>query len=543
MYLYIKIISNKLSIKDHFAIRTGKKLLDNKFGNHHIFLENLYIEIERSNIYKDNNYFNNLLLPDIEKSLFLSQFFSKDFNTFRFTKAILISIARNKKIVLPISQNSFDFFEKNGLEISKIGCRVLFLLQGISKILFCFLLFFKIIIHKIKKLNSKKIVLKNMFFHLSKENFPYTKNFNDFSLISELIGKKIISKNDYNLVFIKNDLNRTKIRKYIKNKNYKFKFSYFDFPVDLTIFGLIKVFFMLFSISLVSLINIIINNFEYINFSDEIFKFYIVKFSRNQFLPKNFYYNNSTYRFRPLWTYLQKPHLVFYVYFYSISELDYKNKNYDYKLPQSLYNLNWNNYYTWNDLHTNFYKKITKNNVSFYECGSLSLKDSNGLIPPNVDIANSVAVFDAAPYKKIFSMSFAMYSAEYRSYENIIMFLSDITDLSIKYGFNVIYKPKKNDKNQISKFFLNKLKKFNVKNNFYIINENISPKKYIDECICSISFPFTSTAHLNKQKNKSIYYDPTGSIFPDDIGSFGINTINNKKKLDIYIKNLIKNYK
>ena len=142
MYLYIKIISNKLSIKDHFAIRTGKKLLDKKFGNHNIFLENLYIEIESSNIYKNNNYLNNLLLPDIDKNLFLSQFFSKDFNNFRFTKAILISIARNKKIVLPISQKSFIFFEKKGLELSKIGCRVLFLLQGILKILFCFFFVF-----------------------------------------------------------------------------------------------------------------------------------------------------------------------------------------------------------------------------------------------------------------------------------------------------------------------------------------------------------------------------------------------------------------
>ena len=87
--------------------------------------------------------------------------------------------------------------------------------------------------------------------------------------------------------------------------------------------------------------------------------------------------------------------------------------------------------------------------------------------------------------------------------------------------------------------FLNHLKKLTDNPNFMLINDSISPKNYINKCLCSISYPFTSTAHFNEDKSKSIYYDPTGNIYLDDIGAHGINIINDKNKLDSFLYDII----
>ncbi len=539
MYLYIKILINRLSLKDIFSIRSGKKIIENKHGSHHNFLENLFIELEKSYHNTDTKYLNYFLFKDINKNLFLSQFFSKDLNTYRFTKVILISLARKKQIILPIPKHWYKIFEKNGLKISKIGCKILFFIQGLFRLLICLKIFLELIIYKLVNINNKKSKLDYMFFNLPLESFPYTKDFSDFSLFSEFINKKIISKNSTSLFFIKNNLTRLKIKKRLEHNNYNFKFSHFNFPLSLSFFKLILLIFIIVLIFTFSFIYLLVNRFEVINFSDEILKYYIVKLSKNNKIPKKYFFNNTTYRYRPLWTYLSKEkNFEVIVYFYSLSELDYKNDKYDYKLPQSLYSLNWENYYTWNSSHTELIKKISKVETTIDQFNSFSLKDSSAIIPKDIDFNNSIAVFDAAPYKKIFSTYFAMFSSDYRCYENILKFLLDINEICLKNNLNIIYKPKKSDSNQISKYFLSKTKNLLSQNNFYILDESISPKKYINKCICTVNFPFTSTAHLNNNAEKSVYYDPTGELYLNDNGSHGIKIINNKKDLDFYIQNM-----
>ena len=68
-----------------------------------------------------------------------------------------------------------------------------------------------------------------------------------------------------------------------------------------------------------------------------------------------------------------------------------------------------------------------------------------------------------------------------------------------------------------------------------MIDENISPKKNVDECLCSISFPFSSTAFLVKKIENSIFFDPTSELDINDQASSGIKLINSIIELDKYI--------
>ena len=223
------------------------------------------------------------------------------------------------------------------------------------------------------------------------------------------------------------------------------------------------------------------------------------------------------------------------VYFYSLSEHNYKNKNFKQTYLQGLHNLNWKTYYSWNDSHKKFIENISKNNPKIIHSGPLSFKDDDIEINKKIDFSKSIAVFLHSPYKKIFSIRFARFSAEYRSTENMINFLEEIYNLSEKLNLNLVLKQKKSDKMQISKFYFSKIKKILENKNVYLMDENVSPKKYIDKCLCAISFPFSSTAFLINNYQKSIFYDPTGQIFTDDKGSSGLKIINNSKDLEYYI--------
>ena len=198
----------------------------------------------------------------------------------------------------------------------------------------------------------------------------------------------------------------------------------------------------------------------------------------------------------------------------------------------------WKNYYTWNKYHTQFLKNLTKSKCAFIETGPISFKDCENNIDKTIDLNNCIAVFDDAPYKEAFSTLFSMYSSNYRSYKNILKFIDDIKEICETYNIGIIYKTKKFDSKQISKFYLNKIKIMKKDLNFFEIDSNISPKNYVDDCICSINFPFTSTAHLSKKSKKSIFYDPTMTILSNDPAANGIKIINDKQDLNLYIQQI-----
>ena len=97
MYLYLKVIFNKLSRNDLFAIKTGRKILEKLHGSHHLFLEKLYIDLEKSYSKSSKNFLENIIDEKRLGNIILSQYLSKSFNNFNFTKVILISVARKKK--------------------------------------------------------------------------------------------------------------------------------------------------------------------------------------------------------------------------------------------------------------------------------------------------------------------------------------------------------------------------------------------------------------------------------------------------------------
>ena len=116
-----------------------------------------------------------------------------------------------------------------------------------------------------------------MLFNLTLNNFSFDKSYKDFSLYSEFINKKIIKKDSVNLIYYKNSNLQKKIQQNIKKRDLNIQFSNFDFPFTISALNLFLLMIITFLIFFISLINIFRNKVEFINFSEEILKYYILR--------------------------------------------------------------------------------------------------------------------------------------------------------------------------------------------------------------------------------------------------------------------------
>ena len=153
----------------------------------------------------------------------------------------------------------------------------------------------------------------------------------------------------------------------------------------------------------------------------------------------------------------------------------------------------------------NFIEKNQIIKAKYYILGPVSFGTLN--YPGTEDkFQRSILVFDVIPYRRSFIASYNIYAASFHE-ENILKFLSDIYKLNDKYSLYI--KPKRK---QILKVFSKKYNYFLEKNNkFNILNPEYSPAdmiKRFDKIIC---FPFSSTAWIAKEMNKSVcFYDVAG---------------------------------
>ena len=95
----------------------------------------------------------------------------------------------------------------------------------------------------------------NFFCNLNLINLPYDKFFNDYTLYSELIRKKIINKSDDSVISVKSSIERKKILERVKSD--KIKITKFDFLFDFEKKKIPIIFYRFFKICLSSLYNLL----------------------------------------------------------------------------------------------------------------------------------------------------------------------------------------------------------------------------------------------------------------------------------------------
>jgi len=449
-------------------------------------------------------------------------------------KAILLSLSTQKKIIYPLPHVWRKIMIEDGFLINNF-------LSAIVWILF------------VAKTFSKEIIkffldlFKNLFFIFFSKN-KKTDKFVYFSDLSPAnIPESENKENKYNIVewFISRNKNKEDLKKIchdVSNLEKQNINGYQIKNINLHMFTEIISFFNYFIKSLflflIILIYALIGRWSYPIMFGEIIKYIKVKYIKTNELAQEYYFNNSNWAYRPLWTYeAEKRGAKIFFYFYSSNFEYFKTKEGYPKAHFGYETMTWSNYLVWDNYQSEF---ITRNlkNILFKKnvviVGSIPFQ--NKIFNLNIKKNFLVSIFDVQPHRK-FNYSIIGWPIEYYVSNIVKNFLIDTYEVLSNFDVTIIYKKKRNIKNLLDKGYKKITTELSYKNNFMEVDPNISVHQIIQNSKLSISIPFTAPALISKELNKpAVFYDPIKLLYSDDRAAHGIKLISDKKTLYNWVK-------
>jgi polysaccharide biosynthesis PFTS motif protein len=136
-----------------------------------------------------------------------------------------------------------------------------------------------------------------------------------------------------------------------------------------------------------------------------------------------------------------------------------------------------------------------------------------------------IAVFDSSPHRSSFRAS-VIPEDDFRTVEIGIQFLEEIYAVLFPKGYLIMWKKKRSTNYQHSKRYIKFADSFACRPGVVEVHPDIAAQRVIKHCFASISMPFTSTGLLAKYaKIPSVFYDPAGTLSPDDQANLGVPLI------------------
>ncbi len=499
---------------------------------------------------------------------FLSNLFN-DIDNINFDiedKKLIIGYFKTRNLKSTIKQKLlFDIFSSNfrlSVICSKINNDVInqFLINKwlhpikraglfISYIRNLFFLFFKIFFELAKSLIfCYKTIFekKNLINKLSEENNDFLQvNDIDFNILFEKKG--IINQKNFTFVdwLIENYnqeivfSNSSEDRKLLYNGR-KIIFSKKELPA-LSFFARLKFLVLFLILFIETILRLIIGDYYLLLIFSDLAKSLKVKLIDERSLAKKYFYSQSSYIYRPMWSYYTKNNAEFILFFYSCAFDGYKFFQRYPKPEIGLENMTWDNVFLWSELHKKLLEKQCQK-TKFNLVSPIYYFDNT---KKDVEISNYLAVFDLVPYRPFFEATFYQNHNFYISYPNLKKYIEDILEITSQKNILIGFKSSKNilngNKNKFDqryKYFL----KNKISDRFKYFSNDVSPFKLIRNSKCVISFPWTSTAVIAQKMGKpSIFYDPTEKLCNNDRGKHDIKFIQNKDELKNYINNIFDN--
>jgi polysaccharide biosynthesis PFTS motif protein len=263
----------------------------------------------------------------------------------------------------------------------------------------------------------------------------------------------------------------------------------------------------------------------------------LVKNHKKNSLAKEYLFHNSSWLYRPLWTYeAEKLGSSIIFYFYSTNNESFKTVE-GYGIQANSWQIvSWPNYLVWDEYQKTFIERTSPFKKEVTVVGPIWFTDIN---KENIFIPeNSIAVFDVQPHRECLYKSLGA-EIEYYIPKVTNPFLLDVSDVISKNGSSMIFKRKRNIGKKVHLEYKSLVDKLGEEGIFIEINPDISAYNVIEKCKAVISMPFTSTALIAKSLGKpSIYYDPSGIIQKDDRAAHGIPVITGKEELQSWVKTL-----
>jgi len=246
-----------------------------------------------------------------------------------------------------------------------------------------------------------------------------------------------------------------------------------------------------------------------------------VRFSPKTTLACEYFFHNSSWIYRPLWTYdAEKIGSKITFYFYSTNCENFKISEAEASIAYGWKAMSWPCYLVWDKWQADFVKKAAGIDAEIKEVGSIWFSSS-----PASELAefeNAIAVFDVQPMRDSFYKTLGM-GFEYYIPAIANHFLSDISYVLSEVNLIMALKRKRNIGNFSHRSYQKYLDVLKGKNLFVEVDSYIAAAEIINRCKAVVSMPYTSTALIAREMGKpSCYYDPTGCLSKDDVAAHAI---------------------
>ncbi len=446
-----------------------------------------------------------------------------------FNKAILYSIAQNKPFIYPLPNKWQNEIIKHGIKISKILCTLLFIKKIVNFGLHALAEF---VIQLSRSLNHSNRIKYNdlgeyvFFDRLTENNLPkYSGKFSN-GIISSYF-KSFPKPKELNTichtVYGKSDLVLDGVPvKYIPS----------PIPPILNKWKLALIFFEIIGWLFFALFDLIRLKWAAIILMREKIKSIFYRNSEIKTRGRNYFFHNSHWIFRPLWTYFAEGDgRSIYFYFYSTNCEHFKrNGTYPNEYMNSWPITTWNNFLVWDKYQADFIDRVIKSEHETKIIGTISFSFSEKTFE-TVE-TKIVAVFDVQPLReavyKILGISFNYYIPPITN-----KFLDDIIETALSFGYVVVVKRKREIGKYLHWRYSKNIKKYENFKDCIFLDPAIPAEEIIGKSALVISMPFTSTALVAKSEGKkSIYYDPSDKIDKSDRAGHGIMLLSGKKELE-----------
>ena len=378
-----------------------------------------------------------------------------------------------------------------------------------------------------------------IFFHgLSVKNFP-----------SNFKGSKTI----INWILHKEDLNQcnlvyhdAKIDRKILLKSHSIYESALPFYVTPSFINIFKYVINSIKVSLISFLKIFSGEYGYALLLSEYPKLYLSQNAGKVNYAKNYYFQNSTSIFRPLWTYnAEKNGSSVILYYYSAHLYTFKSQ--EGKYFNELYNyryLSWPKYYVWHNYHKKYLLKLLGNECEekFKIVGPIWFESNNNFrLPENLGEKKIISIFDISVFKRTHFLSIG-HPYDYYTPDILLKFHKHILEILSEFDTVVgVLKQKRSSAKNSNLRYGKEVNDLYYKN--FVLDPDNDPYKLIEKSTVSVHIPFVSTAHVSISLGiPAIYYDPGGIIQRDDEGLAGIELAKSKDELKKWLTKHIKKY-
>lgn len=222
-----------------------------------------------------------------------------------------------------------------------------------------------------------------------------------------------------------------------------------------------------------------------------------------------YWFSNSSFLFRPLWTYeAEKKGKLIYLYFYSTNIEGYFYDGKSCPTAMGYRSMTWQRYVVWDNRQLEFLTEEVGKDISGFVVGPILFSDSGQKMP--FDCSDRVAVFDI-PMRRASELSQLGLPDDFYDPQNIKKFITDIYSASERSETKLIYKRKRitTTSGKCEKF----IDSISDQRRVIFAAPEASAYRLIKESKAVISMPFTATSVMARHLGiPCIFYDPTGLL-------------------------------